>query len=32
LLVLLSAFGAVIGTQLILTLGVTPNTSIIDRQ
>jgi uncharacterized oligopeptide transporter (OPT) family protein len=29
LLVLLSAFGAVIGTQLILTLGVTPNTSII---
>jgi uncharacterized oligopeptide transporter (OPT) family protein len=29
LLVLLSVFGAVIGTQLILTLGVTPNTSII---
>ena len=28
-LVLLSVFGAVIGTQLILTLGVTPNTSII---
>src|SRR5580704_5666131 len=29
LLVVLSAFGAIIGTQLILQLGVTPNTSII---
>jgi uncharacterized oligopeptide transporter (OPT) family protein len=29
LLVVLSVFGAVIGTQLILQLGVTPNTSII---
>jgi uncharacterized oligopeptide transporter (OPT) family protein len=29
LLIVLSAFGAIIGTQLILQLGVTPNTSII---
>jgi uncharacterized oligopeptide transporter (OPT) family protein len=29
LLVVLSVFGAIIGTQLILQLGVTPNTSII---
>src|SRR6266513_4135838 len=29
LLLLLSAFGAIIGVQLILQLGVTPNTSII---
>ena len=29
LLVVLSAFGAIIGVQLILQLGVTPNTSII---
>ncbi|HEX3954951.1 MAG TPA: OPT/YSL family transporter [Stellaceae bacterium] len=29
LLVILSVFGAIIGTQLILQLGVTPNTSII---
>jgi uncharacterized oligopeptide transporter (OPT) family protein len=29
LLVLLSAFGAVVGTQLILTLGISANTSII---
>ena len=29
LLVLLSVFGAIIGIQLLVTLGVTPNTSII---
>ncbi|HTV88486.1 MAG TPA: OPT/YSL family transporter [Stellaceae bacterium] len=29
LLVVLSVFGAIIGTQLILILGITPNTSII---
>ncbi|HTZ37952.1 MAG TPA: OPT/YSL family transporter [Stellaceae bacterium] len=29
LLIVLSAFGAIIGTQLILQLGVTPNTAII---
>jgi uncharacterized oligopeptide transporter (OPT) family protein len=29
LLIVLSVFGAIIGTQLILQLGVTPNTSII---
>jgi uncharacterized oligopeptide transporter (OPT) family protein len=29
LLIVLSAFGAIIGTQLILILGITPNTSII---
>jgi uncharacterized oligopeptide transporter (OPT) family protein len=29
LLIVLSAFGAIIGTQLILLLGITPNTSII---
>jgi len=29
LLVVLSVFGAIIGTQLILVLGITPNTSII---
>src|ERR1041385_5655164 len=29
LLVILSVFGAVIGVQLILQLGITPNTSII---
>ncbi len=31
LLLVLSAFGAIIGVQLILQLGVTPNTSIIVR-
>ena len=29
LLVLLSLFGAIIGVQLILQLGITPNTSLI---